>query len=383
MDIQLLKQTFSESFRNNPIVMRSPGRVNLIGEHTDYNEGFVLPAAINKAVYIAIGERDDNELHFVAMDLNKKYIGSLDNVSPTPEHWPDYILGVVDQLQKKGYPLKGFNCVVGGEIPQGAGMSSSAALECATLTALNELFHLNIDKISIVKMAQRAENDFVGVKCGIMDQFASVFGKKDHVIKLDCRSLEYEYYPFDLSGIKIVLLDTAVKHSLASSEYNTRRSQCEQGVAWVKEHHPEVNSLRDVSMEQLKAYVQPKDELIFQRCSYVVGEILRLQQACADLLNGNIAAFGKKMFETHDGLSKLYAVSCKELDFLVDAVKEEKAVLGARMMGGGFGGCTINLIKEEAIEPLTEKLGAKYKAAMQRELKVYVAEIENGSSRIE
>ena len=383
MDIQLLKQTFIDSFKSKPIIVRSPGRVNLIGEHTDYNQGFVLPAAINKAVYIAIGARDDNELHFVAMDLNKQYAGSLDKISPTPEHWPDYILGVVDQLQKNGYSLKGFNCIVTGDIPQGGGMSSSAALECATLFSINELFQLGIDKISMVKMAQRAENVFVGVKCGIMDQFASVFGKEDHVIKLDCRSLEYEYYPFDLSGIKIVLLDTAVKHSLASSEYNTRRAQCEQGVGWVKEHYNEVNSLRDISMEQLHAHVRPKDELIFRRCAYVVGEISRLQQACNDLLNGNIAAFGKKMFETHDGLSKQYEVSCKELDFLVDSVRDEKAVLGARMMGGGFGGCTINLIKEESIEPLIEKLEVKYKKAMQKDMKAYVAQIENGTSRIE
>jgi galactokinase len=235
----------------------------------------------------------------------------------------------------------------------------------------------------MVKMAQLAEQTFAKVMVGIMDQFASMFGKKGHAIKLDCRSLEYEYVPLVLKGIKILLLNTNVKHSLASSEYNTRRAQCEQGVALVKEKHPEVNSLRDVTMEMLQTLVAPKDQIIFKRCKYVVEENIRLLEGCEDLKKGHIDALGKKMFLTHEGLSKEYEVSCKELDFLVDHVKNNPVVLGARMMGGGFGGCTINLVKEEAIDGLVKKISKDYQQAMNLELSAYIAGIEDGSSVME
>jgi galactokinase len=286
----------------------------------------------------------------------------------------------VDQLQKKNYPISGFNLVIDGDVPLGAGLSSSAAVECATVYALNDLFQLGIEKIEMVKMAQLAEQTFAKVMVGIMDQFASMFGKKGHAIKLDCRSLEYEYVPLVLKGIKILLLNTNVKHSLASSEYNTRRAQCEEGVALVKEKHPEVNSLRDVTMEMLQTLVAPKDEIIFKRCKYVVEENIRLLEGCEDLKKGHIDALGKKMSLTHEGLSKEYEVSCKELDFLVDHVKNNPAVLGARMMGGGFGGCTINLVKEEAVDELVKKISKDYQQAMNLELSAYIAGIEDGSS---
>jgi galactokinase len=269
---------------------------------------------------------------------------------------------------------------MGGDIPTGAGMSSSAAVECAVLFALNELFALGLDKMAMVKMAQQAENKYVGVQCGIMDQFASMFGKKDHVIKLDCRSLEYEYKPFDMKGIRIVLFDTNIKHSLASSEYNTRRLQCEAGVAMVQQHYPEVKKLRDVTLAMLDEIVLPKAEKVYLRCSFIVEEIQRLQDACIDLEQHDMVSFGKKMFATHKGLSELYDVSCKELDFMVDFVKNEPAVLGARMMGGGFGGCSINLVKEEAIEALSGRIEAAYSTAFGIEMKVYIATIENGTS---
>jgi galactokinase len=218
------------------------------------------------------------------------------------------------------------------------------------------------------------------VQCGIMDQFASMFGKKDHVIKLDCRSLEYEYKPFDMKGIRIVLFDTNIKHSLASSEYNTRRLQCEAGVAMVQQHYPEVKKLRDVTLAMLDEIVLPKAEKVYLRCSFIVEEIQRLQDACIDLEQHDMVSFGKKMFATHKGLSELYDVSCKELDFMVDFVKNEPAVLGARMMGGGFGGCSINLVKEEAIEALSGRIEAAYSTAFGIEMKVYIATIENGTS---
>jgi galactokinase len=291
-------------------------------------------------------------------------------------------LGVANQLKERGYSIKGFNLAIDGDVPIGSGLSSSAAVECATAFALNEIFGLGIEKKELAFIGQKAEHTFAGVMCGIMDQFASVFGKKDHVIKLDCQSIEYEYVPLKLEGYKIVLLNTNVKHSLASSEYNTRRGQCEQGVAWIKEHHPEVNSLRDATMEMLHKYVELKDKLIYQRCKYVVEEKERLLTGCEDLKRGDVKSLGKKMFQTHDGLSKEYEVSCKELDYLVDAVRNNPDVMGARMMGGGFGGCTINIVKEEAIDPLIKSLSESYKKDMGKELTAYIAQIEDGTSQV-
>lgn len=375
-----ITDVFRNQFGTEPLIFRSPGRVNIIGEHTDYNEGFVLPAAIDKYIYIAIAPRTDQEIHLYSQDFREGCVFSLDNVlSPVAAGWPNYILGVVDQLQKKGSPLSGFNLVIDGDVPIGAGLSSSAAVECATAFALNHLFSMQLDRMEMVKLAQQAEHTFAGVRCGIMDQFASMFGKKGHAIKLDCRSLAYEYVPLDLMGYKIVLLNTNVKHNLASTEYNTRREQCEQGVAWVKEQHPPVNSLRDITLEMLEQFVLPKDELIYRRCKFIVEENLRLQLACEDLNRGDLAALGSKMFRTHEGLSKEYEVSCKELDFLVDAVKNNPAVPGARMMGGGFGGCTINLVKEDAIEELVDNLKLAYEAQTGLKLTYYVADIEDGT----
>lgn len=375
-----IREAFKKRFGAEPLLVRSPGRVNIIGEHTDYNGGFVLPAAIDKYIYVAVGMRNDDELHLYSCTYQERFDSTLSRVVPTDKDWPNYILGVVAQLQKRGYPLDGFNLVIDGDVPLGAGLSSSAAIECATAFALNELFSLGIEKMEMVQMAQLAEHEFAGVKCGIMDQFASMFGKRDHAIRLDCRSLAYEYVPLDLKGYKIVLFNTNVKHSLAASEYNTRRNECEQGVAWIQEHHPTVNSLRDVTIDQLDRVVLPKDEVVYKRCKYVVEEIGRLLTACEDLQNGNITALGKKMFDTHSGLSEAYEVSCKELDFLVAYVKKYPAVVGARMMGGGFGGCTINLIREEAIDDLVKKISYDYKKAMNLDLSVYVAQVEAGSA---
>ncbi|HVG15877.1 MAG TPA: galactokinase, partial [Chitinophagaceae bacterium] len=269
-DIQGFREKFKSLYGVDGLLVRSPGRVNIIGEHTDYNEGFVLPAAIDKAIYIAINKREDEEIHLYAKDYEDAFQSSLSTVAPTDKRWPNFILGVVDQLQKRGYKPGGFNLLIDGDVPLGAGLSSSAAVECATAFALNHLFGLGLEKLEMVKAAQLAEHTFAGVMCGIMDQFASMFGKKDHVIKLDCRSLDYEYVPLDLKGYKILLLNSNVEHSLASTEYNTRRKQCEQGVAWIKEQHPGVNSLRDATMEMLHEIVEPKDPVIFRRCKYII-----------------------------------------------------------------------------------------------------------------
>ena len=381
--IKELKKVFQQNFQTEPLIVRSPGRINIIGEHTDYNEGFVLPAAIDKAAYIAISLRDDDEIHLVAMDLNENFSVNLKDLKPVGDvSWPNYILGSAAQFLKRGVQLPGFNAVLTSDVPMGAGLSSSAAVECATVFALNELLRTDIDRLTMVRMAQKAEHEYAGVMCGIMDQFASMMGKKDYVIKLDCRSLEYEYVPFKLEGLKVLLLNTSVKHSLASSEYNTRRKECETAVEWVKQNVQGVNSLRNVSEEMLNKYVLPNDELIDKRSRYVVQEINRLLEGCNDLQSGDLAALGKKMFTTHDGLSKMYEVSCKELDWLVNKVKNNTNVIGSRMLGGGFGGCTINLVKETAIDELVADLKLAYEKEMELPLVYYVASIENGTELI-
>jgi galactokinase len=379
--ISAIEKKFGELFTGKPVLVRSPGRVNIIGEHTDYNGGFVLPAAIDKSIYVAISKREDNKVKLHAVQFNEQVEQTLADIHPTG-NWATYILGVTDQLIKRGYSFSGFNLVADGDVPTGAGLSSSAALECAVVFAINELFELNISRIEMVHIAQQAEHRFAGVMCGIMDMFASMFGKKDHVIKLDCRSLDFEYRPLLLNDCKLVLFNTNVKHNLASSAYNTRRQQCEQGVQLIQQHYPSIKSLRDVTGKMLEEYVWPYDTRVYKRCRFVVDEIERVQSGCDSLAAGNLAALGKKMFETHDGLSKEYEVSCRELDFLVNEIRNDAAVLGARMMGGGFGGCTINIIKDEAIDRITEQLTNAYRKELQLELTAYTVQTGNGTERV-
>lgn len=376
-----LATSFQHAFHADPLLICSPGRVNLIGEHTDYNEGFVLPAAIDKAIYLAVGPRSDNEFHFVAHDLNETYRGSLNNVTIT-HTWADYLLGVVAQFKLAGYPIGGFNCVFGGTIPMGAGLSSSAALENGVGFALNELFGLGLDRVTLLKLSQRAENEFVGAKVGIMDMFASMMGKADHVIKLDCRSLEYTYAPLRMAGISIVLCDSRVKHSLVTSEYNTRRAECEAGVRFLRTFYPEVKSLRDVTMAMLDQHLRDTEPLIYRRCAYVVQENQRLLDGVAALEANDIATFGQLMYGSHEGLSHWYEVSCPELDTLVDIAREQPGVLGARMMGGGFGGCTINLVREDVLGVFTDLIMKQYKARTGKDTYIHVCKIQDGTNLV-
>ena len=372
---------YRENFGGDPLIVRAPGRVNIIGEHTDYNEGFVLPAAIDKASFVAVGKREDGQIILRSEDFHEVHEKNIAALVPSKD-WTTYIMGVVDQLIKRGYPIHGFNLVIQGDVPMGAGLSSSASVECAVAFALNELFQLHIPALELIDIAQKAEHVFAGVMCGIMDQFISVLGKKDHVIKLDCRTLEYEYEPLILKGIKIVLFNTNVKHSLASTEYNTRRNECNEGVAILKEHIEGIHSLRDITPEMLEQYLRPVYKTIYQRCKYVVEENIRLLEACEALKAGDIRLLGHNMFATHDGLSKEYKVSCTELDFLVDQVRDIPQVLGARMMGGGFGGCTINLVKEEFVEELTSNISKAYHQNMEKELTTYIASTDDGASLV-
>ncbi|MET0573766.1 MAG: galactokinase [Pedobacter agri] len=383
MDIQALKSSFRKIFEAEPVLIKSPGRINIIGEHTDYNDGFVMPAAINKAIYVAVSQRDDQEIHLYSESYQQKHIASIDQIEKTDKSWANYILGVADQIKKRGFQFSGFNLYLDGNVPLGAGLSSSAALECATAFAIKHLNNLDISQMDLALISQKAEHEFAGVNCGIMDQFASVFGKKDQAVMLDCRSMKYEYIPLKLDGYKLVLLNTNVKHSLADSAYNERRSQCEQGVAWIKKHDPTVNSLRDVNLELLEKHVKPKDSQVYQKCAFIVKEIDRVVKAADQLANGNLNALGNLMFATHEGLSKDYEVSCKELDFLVDFVKDFDGVLGARMMGGGFGGCTINIVKDDRIDSLIDQIKIAYSNSFDLKLEAYVVETGDGSSLVD
>ncbi len=379
-----LNNFFVSTFQTLPtVIVRSPGRVNIIGEHTDYNKGFVLPAAIDKAAYIAIALRDDQEIHLHAVDLGEQFNTTITDVNPLADgHWANFILGSAAQMIQKGLLTKGFNAVLSSDVPIGAGLSSSAAIECATVFALNHLLQSQLTPLEMVLMAQKAEHDYAGVMCGIMDQFASMMGKANHVIKLDCQSLQYEYVPIHLDGYKIVLFNTNVKHSLASTAYNTRRTECLKAVELIQAVHPEVLSLRDATIEQLNQLVLPHSPIIYQRARFIVDEIQRLHLACQYLQNGQLDALGQLMYATHEGLSQDYEVSCKELDFLVDFVRPYPSVIGARMMGGGFGGCTINLVHESAIESLISDIQPAYASAMGLPLDYYIASIENGSELV-
>jgi galactokinase len=291
-------------------------------------------------------------------------------------------MSIVDQFKKRNYEILGFNCIFGGDIPIGAGLSSSAAIESGLAFALNQIFELHLDRIDLVRLSQRAENEFVGVKCGIMDQFINIFGKENKVLKLDCRSLEFKYYPFELNGFQILLCDTQIKHSLASGEYNIRRAQCEEGVYTLSKLNKKIKSLRDVNLDFLTSHRSALDYTIFKRLEYVVKENSRVNAACEDLVLGNFVSFGQRMFESHEGLRNEYEVSCKELDTLVEIASNHEAILGARMMGGGFGGCTINLVKKNGLEDFKEKINKEYYARIGKSVKFYSTRIESGTSII-
>ncbi|MBO7497028.1 MAG: galactokinase [Salinivirgaceae bacterium] len=379
---QKIRDKFIALFGAEPQMFRAPGRVNLIGEHTDYNEGFVLPAAVDKMIAFAVKPNSVGRFRFFAFDLNESFETEADNIGVSHTAWANYLLGVVAQFRKAGLTVPAFDCVFGGNVPLGAGMSSSAAIEVGMAFAINSMFGLGVNRLTMTKFAQMAEHEYAGVNCGIMDQFASMHGKAGHVVRLDCRSLDFEYFPLDMTNYRLVLVNTGVKHSLASSEYNKRRAECEEGVRILQKYYNGVRSLRDATEEMIEAHRAEFGDVVYRRCSYIVEENERLLAGCKALADGDFAAFGQLMFGSHEGLSHKYEVSCTELDQLVAIARTVPGVLGSRMMGGGFGGCTITLVEKTKVADFESAVKRNYKTPDGREPVIYEVVIADGAGEL-
>jgi galactokinase len=374
-------KSFTESFPTLPTLYFSPGRINLIGEHVDYNDGFVMPAAIDKGVFYAIAENASNEIHFHAMDFNEWLsVGTTD--FKRMNGWKNYVLSVMNEFQLLGCKIKGFNCVFAGDIPRGSGMSSSAAVEGGLAFALNEMLHTGLSRVELALLCQRAEHNFPNVNCGIMDQFANMMGKEEQVLLLDCRSMQHQYFPLHLEGYKIVLINSNVQHALVSGEYNIRRQHCEEGLSILKSHL-NIQSFRDITrVEDLQVYKSHMPEKVYNCCLFVIEEIARTKKAAELLRAGDLVAFGKLMYSTHKGLRELYEVSCEELDFLVELAGKHPAVIGSRQMGGGFGGCSINIVAGEGIENFIAATSAAYLQKFNITPEAYIVDTADGTKAI-
>ena len=385
MEIDYVRSRFVKHFDGQTgNVYASPGRINLIGEHTDYNGGFVFPGAIDKGIMCEIRPNGTNKVMAYSIDLKDRVEFDIDDEKGPKASWARYLYGIVQEMKKRGVDVKGFNTAFAGDVPLGAGLSSSAALESCYAYALNDLFGENkVSKWDMVLAGQATEHNYCGVNCGIMDQFASVFGMEGKLMRLDCRSREFEYFPFDPKGYRLVLFDSVVKHELASSAYNDRRKSCENVVAALQKKYPEktIETLRDADWDMLNAVKDEVSEEDMKRATFVLGEKDRVLAVCDALNAGDYETVGKKMYETHHGLSKEYEVSCEELDYLNDIARED-GVTGSRIMGGGFGGCTINLVKEDLYDHFIADVKKKYAERYGKEPKIYDVVIKDGSRKI-
>ena len=374
----MIKQTFKDKFGVAPsLSIQAPGRINLIGEHTDYNDGFVLPAAVNKGIHFALNHNDTGKLRIYSIDFDDYWESDIQIIEKTDKGWGNYIMGTLQQFQKRSIPLSGIDCVVGGDIPIGSGMSSSAALVCGFATGLNKLFKADLSQWDIAKLGRQVENEFVGTACGIMDQFASVFGKTGHAMLLDCGSLDFEYVPVDLEGHTLVLINTMVKHQNTNSGYNDRPAECAEALRLLQEKYPTIQNFKDIETVDYHNYLSEKAPILKKRVDYVFQENRRVLEARNCLEQGNILGFGQLLYASHDGLSTQYEVSCKELDLLVELAHREE-ITGARMMGGGFGGCTLNLIDNLNINEVVQSMQVAYKEETGLEAEAYFVEIEDG-----
>jgi galactokinase len=372
---------FQEKFTEKPRLFYSPGRINLLGEHIDYNDGFVMPAAINKGIFFAIALNNSEKINCYSIDFDESISLHLSEVKKM-DGWKNYVLGVVNEFQKLNLDVKGFDCAFGGNIPIGGGLSSSAALEGGISFGLNELCNFQMSRKDLALLGQRAEHNFPGVMCGIMDQYANMMGKKNTVMLLDTKNISNEYIPLNIGGYEIILINTKVHHSLAGSEYNQRRKECEKGLEILKKEL-RVQSFRDIkNSDQLLPFKNEMGNEIYNRCLFVVEEILRTKRAANLLKENDLIGFGRLMFQTHEGLKNLYEVSCKELDFLVDAAKDNTDVIGARLMGGGFGGCTINIVKQEGVESFLSKILPAYKKQFNIDAESYDVKVVDGTREV-
>ncbi|MBQ9451326.1 MAG: galactokinase [Bacteroidales bacterium] len=382
MDMQTkIHEKFLASFGEGGTMYASAGRINLIGEHTDYNGGYVFPGAIDKGIMAEIKLNGTNRVHLHSMDYDASTSFGLNEEDKPEEAWARYVFGVCRETLKRGGKVEGFDAVFAGDVPLGAGLSSSAALESCFAFALNDLFQNNIDKFELAKIGQSTEHNYCGVNCGIMDQFASCFGKKGSLIRLNCKTLEYKYFPFDPKGYKLVLVDSCVKHELASSAYNYRRQSCERAAAAIKKNHPEIDFLSDckrVWLDEVRDEISSED---FIRAEYVIGEVQRVLDVCDALERSDYETVGEMMYQTHFGLSRLYEVSCEELDFL-NKLARRIGVTGSRVMGGGFGGCTINLVKDELYLPFVAAAKAEFTLKFGHAPKIYDVVISDGARKL-
>ena len=376
-----IHEKFLSLFGEGGVQFASAGRINLIGEHTDYNGGYVFPGAIDKGIIAEIKLNGTGKVRAYSLDYNEQTEFGLNEEDKPAQAWARYIFGVCRETIKLGGKVEGFDTVFAGDVPLGAGLSSSAALESTFAFAINELFANGIDKFELAKIGQSTEHNYCGVKCGIMDQFASCFGKAGCLIRLNCKTLEYKYFPFNPKGYKLVLIDSCVKHELASSAYNKRRASCENAAAAIRKNHPEVEFLSDakrVWLDEVRDQIPEED---FLRAEYVIGEVQRVLDVCDALERGDYETVGEMMYQTHFGLSRLYEVSCEELDFL-NKLARKMDVTGSRVMGGGFGGCTINLVKDELYEPFVAAAKEQFAARFGNEPKVYDVVVSDGARKL-
>ncbi len=383
LTIEDVRSRFIEHFDGSTgSVYASPGRINLIGEHTDYNNGFVFPGAVEQGMIAEIKPNGTRNVRAYSIDLKDYVEFNLDDAAGPKASWAHYIFGVCREMMALGVPVEGFNTAFAGDVPLGAGMSSSAALESVYAFALNDLWGENkIEKMELARVGQRTEHKYLGCKCGIMDQFASVHGKAGSLMRLDCRSGEFEYFPFNPTGYKLVLVNSCVKHELVGSPYNDRRESCERVAATINKHHPEVETLRDANYSMLKEVENEVSAEDYMRAKYVIGEVDRVLKVCEALEKGDYETVGQMMYATHEGLSKEYEVSCEELDFLNNVAKEE-GVTGSRIMGGGFGGCTINLVSEELYDNFVKVVKEKFIAKFGKSPVVIDVVIGDGSRKL-
>ncbi len=378
MDIKIVKHAFADRFGGECAMYASPGRINLIGEHTDNNGGFVFPGAVDCGIVAAIRPNGTDRVRAYSIDLGESSEFGLEEKDAPAEGWAKYIFGVCREMSKLGVDVRGFDCAFSGDVPLGAGMSSSAALESTFAYALNDMFADNrIDKFSLARVGQMTEHHYVGVNCGIMDQFASVFGKKGNLMRLDCRSMEFEYFPFDPKGYRLLLVNSVVKHELVDSPYNKRRESCERVAKALG-----IETLRDADFADLEAIKDKISEEDYKRARYVIGEKQRVLDVCDALQKGDYETVGARMYQTHWGMSHDYEVSCEELDFLV-CLAERCGVTGSRIMGGGFGGCTINLVKEELYDNFVATAKREFNEKFGHEPKIYDVVISDGARRLE